>query len=236
MPDAVPIFTKRDPVTGLVLFDFTGHIQAQGVDFTEPVVTTTGAATPTDSVVQWLDPAGLQRSAISGRHIQQVLPVAVDLHQLLVQADDRVSIVVPDYLTQNALVDVDGQAGAVYVKGGAERRLAVDQNANSDFVQTTSTKLQAFNSNQAAVNVALGYDTGVTAALASGTDQAITITHNLGVNATQCIALGMLYDGFFSGLASWRGTLGTNNAIFNIGNPSANPNVRAGLRVAFVYW
>lgn len=32
MPDAQPIFTKRDPTTGAVLFDFSGHIHASGLD------------------------------------------------------------------------------------------------------------------------------------------------------------------------------------------------------------
>jgi hypothetical protein len=32
MPSATPIFTKRDPLTGAVLFDFSGHIHASGLD------------------------------------------------------------------------------------------------------------------------------------------------------------------------------------------------------------
>lgn len=51
MPDATPIFTTRDPVTGAVLFDFTGHIHAEGLDLDA----TESAGTPADdNSIRWI--------------------------------------------------------------------------------------------------------------------------------------------------------------------------------------
>lgn len=51
MPDVTPLFTKRDPVTGAVLFDFDGHINAEGIDFVANQSLTYTA--PPKGTIQW---------------------------------------------------------------------------------------------------------------------------------------------------------------------------------------
>lgn len=54
MPSATPIFTKRDPATGAVLFDFSGHIHADGLDLD---ATQSGGTPADDNSIRWIRPS-----------------------------------------------------------------------------------------------------------------------------------------------------------------------------------
>lgn len=54
MPDATSLFTTRDPVTGAVLFEFDGHIKADGLDLiTHEGPGSVPSPVPVDNVVDW---------------------------------------------------------------------------------------------------------------------------------------------------------------------------------------
>ncbi len=58
MPDVTPLFTKRDPVTGAVLFDFSGHIHATGLDLDAGIVTAADV-----NMIRWINQNNGQRAA-----------------------------------------------------------------------------------------------------------------------------------------------------------------------------
>jgi hypothetical protein len=81
MPDATSIFTKRDPATGAVLFDFSGHVHAAGLDLD---VADSGSDAPADHQVRWMRTATQPQPGKQGGRVNTIVTSAdgVDFNEL----------------------------------------------------------------------------------------------------------------------------------------------------------
>lgn len=122
MPDYNPAFLKRDPATGLLFYDFDGHISARGVDFTMPTVATLDDF----RMVRWIR----QDNGARGGYIA-VVPQGAHESDMLMYAEggDYVDGVFPGTLTASAGLSMRSNNSVPY-NAANEVRVVVNSPTN----------------------------------------------------------------------------------------------------------
>lgn len=154
MPDATSIFTKRDPATGAVLFDFTGHIHAEGLDLDEnPDISTARV----QSAIQWTDAStGVKGASLQGYNTNTPNP-GTNTHGFLAKVTG--SVANPNALAQLSL-DVNrlaGGASTISAQAGQQSITLLDDVDRSNFLQIlTGAKASQFTWGSTNYNILAG--------------------------------------------------------------------------------
>lgn len=213
MPDATPIFTTRDPATGAVLFNFSGHVHAEGLDLSSGPV----AAFTDVQAVEWTDSLGDNSLAAviaaftatvdGARGMQMVaLPHGVTLATGLNNATGS------GFTLQTAptIGRVTARAGKSGTITASRARTIVDDLAQSDFVQTNTTRRLKLNGGSS--QMFFGGVNSSTANIAHG----LTDAAGNGVNPIAAFCIGAGFN-FMGSIQGWDAT--NVNYGFQIVNP-----------------
>jgi hypothetical protein len=230
MPSATPIFTKRDPTTGAVLFDFSGHVHASGLDLdvsennpdqTRSVQwirtasqanpgTLAGFETTTRGTTQF---AGVEGNALTSRAFTPDGSAATAAQvQIGTATRNLASGIATELATFAAIHDPTVASGKKSTRvlvdkdDGSGRVAAVllDSALRSSFVQTTSLRQLAISAGQNQM-----FFNGVNSATAA-------VTHGLGRTPISAVCIGVGFN-FLGSIQAWDATSVTYG--FQIVNP-----------------